>query len=566
MSFDLTKFNPKVAYLSMGAYLESYMPTYSGGLEVLAGDIFRSSADLRVPLVGVIQASNGGYFRQRIDDTGWQHEDSIHWSPKDSLTRLEQTVQIQHNGGNLEVGAEVYEVKGLTGYTVPIILLDTDFDSNDESDKGITGMLYSNQQRIAQENVLGQAGVKLLRKLGYKGIETFHMNEGHAAFATLEVMKELGYDADQTRKLFVFTTHTPVDAGHDKWNYSDAGKVAGGFFPENISDFAGKDVLNTTKLALSLSRYVSAVSRKHAGVCRSMDVFDGREIDYITNGIHLGTWVSPPMKRLFDGHFSHWRLDPRVLEDVVDHISPREVLSAIDESKRHLIGWVNANSELNFDTEALTIVWARRFTSYKRPGLIYHDLDRLHEIAERYGKIQLLFAGKAHPEDMEGKKLLQQVFKTSQKLQNNVRAAFIPGYDTKIAKRLLAGADVWLNTPRRPEEASGTSGIKAAVSGGLNLTTYDGWPIEGVEIAPEGIFILGPRSNQVTVNQDFDSEDTVDANGLYDSLEQIADIFHRSDKDELASRALHAISLGAHFNSHRVVRETADKAWNLKLY
>ena len=168
MSFDLTKFNPKVAYLSMGAYLESYMPTYSGGLEVLAGDIFRSSADLRVPLVGVIQASNGGYFRQRIDDTGWQHEDSIHWSPKDSLTRLEQTVQIQHNGGNLEVGAEVYEVKGLTGYTVPIILLDTDFDSNDESDKGITGMLYSNQQRIAQENVLGQAGVKLLRKLGYK--------------------------------------------------------------------------------------------------------------------------------------------------------------------------------------------------------------------------------------------------------------------------------------------------------------------------------------------------------------------------------------------------------------
>ncbi|MEA2036973.1 MAG: alpha-glucan family phosphorylase [Nanoarchaeota archaeon] len=562
MKFNPKDFDPRIAYMSMGAYLESYLPTYSGGLEILSGDILRSCADHRVPIVGIIQASNSGYYRQMINGDGSQRENDVYWEPKSSLTRIDETISIEHEGRKLTVGAEVFVIEGVTGYKVPVFLLDTDFDCNSIEDRGITGMLYGNQQRIAQENVLGQAGVKLMKKLGYD-IEKFHMNEGHAAFGALELLAE-GYSTNEVRDNCVFTTHTPVVAGHDQWDYGAAGHVVGKLLPENIRELAGKNNLNMTQLALNLSGYVNAVSKKHAEVCISMGLFNGRKIDYITNGVHPSTWVGHNMHELFNRHFNEWRLDSRSLEGALDHIPIGHVLGAKDKAKRRMIGWLNAENDVKLSQDPLTIVWARRFAPYKRPDLILRDVDKLHQLAEKYGKLQILFAGKPHPEDWEGKGLLQQVVQTSKELANDVRCAFIEGYDTKIAKRLLAGADVWLNTPRRPEEASGTSGMKALFNGTLNLSVFDGWVPEGVEIDPKALFLIGPQSDQVAVNSDRGQEDEVDAQGLYDGLEEIMDLFN--NKKALGERMLHSISLAPRFSTDRVVKEYADKAWSVKLY
>lgn len=567
MGFDYKKFRPDVAYFSMGAYFESFMPTYSGGLEVLAGDTFRSCADLRIPLVGVIQASSNGYFRQTIDENGAQIAQPVYWAPHKTLHRIPEHVTIKHKRRDLRVGAEIYEIVGETEFKLPVFLLDTNFDANHEDDKVITGMLYdaSPEQRIAQENVLGQAGVKLINEIGYDSINTFHMNEGHACFAALELLAEKGYDDTHVKDHCVFTTHTPVPAGHSVWGYELLRRIVGNdFLPWHIHKLAGEGNFNTTKLALNLSRYTNAVSKRHAAVCEAMDVFQGRRIPYITNGIHPKTWAVPPMAGLYDNNLKHWKIDPKVFEDAIESIPPQEIISAKNRAKRYLIGFINTTNPVKFDLDVLTIVWARRFTSYKRPLLIFRDIDRLNSLAEEYGGIQILFAGKSHPADEEGKKLIQQVNQTAKSLKDNVSCAFIEGYDAKTARRLLGGADVWLNTPRRPLEASGTSGMKAALNACLNLSTYDGWSVEAYEMDPESVWIVGPKSDQVRVNPGADEEDRVDAESLYDSLEQILEIFY-NNKEELARRIAHSIRLVSHFNTHRMVQEYAAKAWNIAM-
>ncbi|MFW6137515.1 MAG: alpha-glucan family phosphorylase, partial [Candidatus Aminicenantaceae bacterium] len=245
---------PRVAYLSMGAYLESYLPTYSGGLEVLAGDILRSCADRRIPIVGIIQASSSGYFRQGIDQNGWQKEVPVYWTPQKTLPRIPETVILEHRGRELTVGAERYNITGSTGYRVPVYLLDTHFEANDESLRQITGMLYDAdvESRLAQENVLGQAGIKLMRRLGYDDI-LLHMNEGHAALGALQLFSNERMTAEEVRRRSVFTTHTPVPAGHDVFDYGMAKDVLGGrFLSDKIKEFAGPERLNMTRLAVSL--------------------------------------------------------------------------------------------------------------------------------------------------------------------------------------------------------------------------------------------------------------------------------------------------------------------------
>jgi len=571
MSFNETRFRPQVAYLSMGAYFESYLPTYSGGLEVLAGDTLRSCADLRIPIVGVIQASSDGYFRQKLDDNGVQLAEPVYWAPHKTLHRITEYVTIKHKGRDLRVGAELYEIMGETEFKVPVFLLDTNFDENfhsgNEDDRAITGMLYhaSAEQRVAQENVLGQGGVKLTRKLGYDSINTFHMNEGHTCFATLELLAEKGYNDDRVRESCVFTTHTPVPAGQSVWDYDLVKRVVGNdFLPWHIQKLAGESRFNTTRLAMNLSRYTNAVSKRHAAACEAMDVFRGKRIPYITNGIHPKTWAVPPIAVLYDNNLKYWTIEPTVLEDSIDKIPHQELLNAKNQAKRYLIGFINATNPVKFDIDTLTIVWARRFTAYKRPLLIFRDIDRLYKLAEKNEGIQILFAGKSHPADNEGKRLIQQVNQIAKKLSGAVNCTFIEGYDAKTARRLLGGADIWLNTPRRPLEASGTSGMKAALNACLNLSTYDGWVVEGHEMDPESVWIIGPRTEQSKTNSNFDEDDRTDAESLYESLEQILEIYYH-DKEELARRMAHSIRLVSHFNTHRMVREYATKAWNVAL-
>jgi len=571
MDFDPKKYDPQIMYLSMGAFLESNLPTYSGGLEVLAGDILQSCADLKVPIAGFIQASNSGYFRQVIDENGWQIEQPVYWAPEKTLPRIKnqrgktKTITIKHRGRDLKVGAEVYVLNGQTGFKVPVFLIDSNFEENNKDDRLITSHLYvaNRYTRIPQENILGQGSVKLARALGYNSVKTFHLNEGHACFATLELLAENGYSDEEVRKLCVFNTHTPVGAGHDVFEYDDVGAIVGDFLPIHIRKLAGEYQFNTTKLATNLSRSVIAVSRKHAEVCREMDVFKGIDINYVTNGVHVRNWASEPMSNLFDEYIEGWKKDPRMLDKALK-IPIEEFSYAKDLAKRKLIGYINTHTDARFDQDVMTIVWARRFTDYKRPDLIFKDVDRLMNISEKYGHIQIVFAGKSHPNDTQGKERIQEIIKKSKEIDHKVRITFLPRYNATMAKRLIGGADIWLNTPLRPQEASGTSGMKVLCNGGLNMSTYDGWFIEGIEMDPNIGWVIGPRQEQTKTNPDRRKDDWDDAQGLYDSLEDVIKVYYDNEK-EWANRGLHAVTLAAHFNTHRVVKEYAEKAWNIKI-
>jgi starch phosphorylase len=576
MRFNPREYKPECAYFSMGGYLEGRMPTYSGGLEVLAGDMIRACADLRVPVVGVMQSSSDGFFRQEIDKDGKQIEEPVHWSPRDSLERMDETVTIRHKDRDLKVGAEIYVVRGITGFEVPVYLLDTDFEENHPEDRKITGILYDadDPHRIAQENVLGQGGVKFLRAMGYDSIRNFAMNEGHAAFGALECLASNGYDVETTKAMCTFTTHTPIDAAHEEWDYELVRQIVGDFIPENITELAGEEKLSMTRLLLNLSRYTNGVSKKHSMVCRTMPVFEGREIDYITNGIHPRTWVNGSIAKLYDDHFPYCWLQPRVFEGILDHIPIQESLEAKATMKRALTLYVNERNPVKFRSDSLTLVWARRFTGYKRPLLLFRDIDKLEQLAEKYGPLEIIISGKSHPRDGIGKQLIQDVYRTCQQFSNNIKAIFLKDYDTKLARRVLGGADVWLNTPRRPLEASGTSGMKAALNGTINLTVNDGWVSEGYKLDPEGMFIIGPKDdNQVTPNPNKEEDDAIDADSLYEELEEIMKIYYSKRvgdninylKNEEWGRIMaHSIRLISEFNAHRMVREYLPK-WGVEL-
>jgi len=563
MEIELKKFRPEIAFMTMEAYFEPHIPTYSGGLGVLAGDILRSCADLWIPTIGIVQASSEGYFRQKLDKNGWQVNKPVYWEPKTTLGILDKKVIIKHRGRDLHIAASPYIIKGETGFKNLNLLVNTNLEENNFEDRRITGMLYDadDKHRIAQENVLGQGGAKLLKELGYK-IKKFHLNEGHAAFATLELLAQ-GHSLNEIRQMCGFTTHTPVSAGHDKWEYQDVKEILGNFLPENIQEVAGRYNLNMTKLALNLSGYVNSVARKHGEVCNQMEVFNGRNVDYVTNGIHPKTWVTESFKDLFDSHFKHWSIEPRVLERA-DHIHFRELLEAKESQKRHLIGYINSNTPLKFSQDVLTITFARRFATYKRADLILRDIDRLNQIAETKGKFNLVFAGKSHPADDEGKKLIQKIYWAATDNSNNFKTVFLEDYNPEMAKLLQGGSDVWLNNPRRPQEASGTSGMKAALNGCINLSVCDGWIVEGYEMNPNGIYLIGPKSNELTVNSNYFEEDNKDAESLYENLEEILDVYY-SDKEEWARKMSDSISLVSYFNTHRVVKEYASKLWNIRV-
>jgi starch phosphorylase len=578
MKFDPKSTTPKIAYMSMGAYLESYMPTYSGGLEILAGDTLRTCADMGIPIVGFIQASNNGFYRQRIKDN-LQVEESVFWDPQSTLQRLDESVFIRHKGRDLRVGAEVFPIIGQTGHVVPVYLMDSNFDDNFhndwEDDRQLTSQLYSNEHRIAQENILGQGSVKLARALGYRDIETFHMNEGHACFATLELLAENGFSDDDVRNLCVFTTHTPVPAGHDVFSYDSVREVVGdNLLPWHIGKLAGEYAFNTTQLATSLSRYVNGVARMHGKVCARMDLFRNRKVDHITNGVHVKTWASQPMAEFYDEALPGWKHEPSLFEKAVS-VPTNALLRAKSVAKRQLICYVNSECPTKFRQDVLTIVWARRFACYKRPELLFHDVDRLERITEKYGNIQIIFTGKPHPQDAMGKASLHRIIDLFHSRNgggngncngnghDRVRCAFLPGYSATLSIWLLGGADIWLNTPRRPKEASGTSGMKASLNGAVNLSVYDGWWVEGMEMNPEAGWTIGPRPQELMDETDDCIRDLADAESLYDNLEDILKTYY-GNQGAWGEKIRHSITLAAYFNTHRMVKEYAEKAWNLK--
>jgi len=560
---------PMIAYFSMEIGVKNDIPTYSGGLGILAGDTIKSAADLKLPLVAVTLISRKGYFSQEIDENGWQKEKPTGWDPAKHLKLLSGKAMVLIEGREVFVQAWLYTVVSPTGGKVPILFLDTDVGENAPQDRSITDQLYGGDiaYRIKQEVVLGMGGVRMLQALDFH-IKKFHMNEGHASFLALELLHKFKRDIEsvwdersvwdiaRVRDLCVFTTHTPVEAGHDKFPYPLVKQVLGELIPFDVlKDLAGKDSLNMTLLALSLSKYVNGVAKKHGEVSQHM--FPGYHIHAITNGVHTFTWTCDEMAKLFDKYIPGWANEPELFVRS-GSIPELELWEAHREAKRKLLTYVGHSTGVVMDPNVLTFGFARRATAYKRPHLLFHDVNRLLEITEK-GRLQIIYAGKAHPNDDNGKRLIQGIYGYRDRLKGKISIAFLPGYDMDIALNLVSGVDVWLNTPLRPLEASGTSGMKAAHNGVVNFSVLDGWWIEGHIEGFTGWSIGGPPTETELPG----ASDAADAADLYYKLEKlIIPRYYDPNKSGWSRMMKNAISKNAYyFNSHRMMRRYVTEAY-----
>ena len=562
-----TKNGSKIAYFSMEIGLRDDIPTFSGGLGILAGDTIKSSADLNLPLVAVSLIYYKGYFKQDIDDQGRQIELPVIWQPSKIMTTVPEKVNVTIEGRTVHIQAWVYFVESPRGGKVPVIFLDTNLPENSEVDRKLTDYLYGGDDsyRIKQEVVLGIGGVKMLKMLGFQ-IKKYHMNEGHAAFLTLELLHQFKNDLkdvwdesfvwnlEAVKELCVFTTHTPVEAGHDKFSYDLYRSVIGDYFPESvIRGLAGKENLNMTLLALNLSNDVNGVAKKHGKVSQNM--FPGYKINSITNGVHSYTWTCDSFKKLYDKYLPGWANEPELFVRI-DMVPYKELWNAHLEAKRILIDYVNSIHDLNMDYETLTIGFARRFATYKRASLLFTDIKRLEKIAS--GNIQVIYAGKAHPKDEGGKKLIEEIISYSHKLKGKITIAFMTNYNMETALKIVSGVDVWLNTPIRPLEASGTSGMKAAHNGVLNFSILDGWWIEG-HIEGDTGWSIGPESTEVVPDENANEIDTSD---LYNKLEKIIIPTFYQDREKWINMMKSTIGKNAYyFNTHRMMRRYVTEAY-----
>ncbi|MDR1978754.1 MAG: alpha-glucan family phosphorylase [Synergistaceae bacterium] len=550
-----------LAYFSMEVGLKESIPTYSGGLGVLAGDILKSAADLGVPMAGVTLLYRKGYFVQEFNNDGWQKEKPVQWNPAHELTLLPNRISLTLQGREIQVGVWVYEVIGSTGYPLPVYFLDTDFEPNHPDDRKLCWYLYGgdNNYRLCQEFILGVGGLRMLRDLGYMNIETFHLNEGHAGFLTLELMREQGYyDPDKIREQVVFTTHTPVPAGHDYFEFGLIDRV----FPAEalatikrmMPDMQG---VSMTDLGLRYSRYVNGVAKKHAEVSNAM--FKMETVDWVTNGVHPITWVSPGMRKIYTKHIPGWEQDPGRLVQALT-IPKQELWSAHQAAKLRLFARVLESTGKQLDPEILTLGFARRAATYKRADLLFSNLKRFMEVAGNR-KVQFIFAGKAHPNDNGGKAVLQRIKKTAKDLEDTIPIVFIDNYNMEIASLLTQGVDLWLNTPVRPREASGTSGMKCTMNGIMNFSVLDGWWIEGWIEDVTG-WSIGPEPSVSDYDHHYD--ESLDVIDLYDKLQKKIIPTYYGEHDKWVSMMQHTIALNASFfNTHRVVREYASKAYSI---
>ena len=557
-----------VAYFSMEIALSPDLPTYSGGLGMLAGDTIRAAADRALPMVAVTLLYRKGYFFQQLDAGGSQTEQPVEWVVGDYLTELPQRITVTIETRTVYVRVWQYDVSGSDSGHVPVYLLDTDLPENSEWDRHLTDCLYGGDTwlRLCQEIVLGIGGVRMLRALGQGQLQRFHMNEGHASLLTLELLYEQAKkagramfnqeDVEAVRRLCVFTTHTPVPAGHDKFPLEFLLRALGIRDLEPMkSVLCCEGLLNMTYLALNLSHYVNGVAKRHAEVSQQM--FEQYRIDAVTNGVHPATWASPSIQALFDRHIPGWRSDSFNLRYALS-IAPVEVWDAHQQSKRRLIEHVNQLTNAGLDIDHFTIGFARRVATYKRADLIFQNLERLKAIAAKAGPFQIVFAGKAHPQDAKGKELIKHIFQARDALRGHVKVAYLPNYDWDQARLMVAGTDVWLNTPQPPMEASGTSGMKAAVNGVPSLSVLDGWWIEGYIEDTTG-WAVGEPCDLNPAGQD---RCGCDAGSLYDKLEQVIIPAFYKNRGHYLDIMRHAIALnGSFFNTHRMLLQYVLKAY-----
>lgn len=557
-----------IAYFSMEIGLRPDVPTYSGGLGILAGDSIRAAADLGLPMCAVTLLYRSGYFTQKLDEHGKQTEVPTAWNPDEMLQPMEPRISVPVEGRNVFIRAYCMHVIGVNGHRVPVYFLDTDLESNAPEDRAITHQLYGGdaRHRIKQETILGIGGRRMLRAIGHD-VTLFHMNEGHASFLTVELLSEyicrtgrdaIDYDAlSYVRPRCVFTTHTPIAAGHDRFAIEEVRRIVGDHPVFHRPDIYGEDgILNTTRLAMNLSKYANGVAKKHGEVSRAM--FPGYKIDAIVNGVHAASWASAPMQRLFDEHIPNWRRSNSELRGVLG-MAPERVWGAHLECKRALVDRVRKESGVEMDPEALTLGFARRVTAYKRTDLLLSDPERLARISKEIGPIQIVYAGKAHPHDGIGKSMIERVFASIKALKADVRIAFLSNYNMELGGLLTSGVDVWVNLPEPPLEASGTSGMKAALNGVPSLSTPDGWWLEGMIENVTGWTIgAEPEVGPHAPARDHEADRAL----VYDKLEHAVVPMYYRQRDRFVSMMMHAIALnGSYFTTQRMMRDYALRAY-----
>jgi len=552
-----------VAYFSMEIALRPEIHTYSGGLGILAGDTARSCADLEMPVIFVTLLSRAGYLRQEISPEGAQIDHPDPWEPDQWATPLGAKIVVEIERREVWVRPWLYQLKGGTGYVVPVLLLDVDLDENAPEDRRLTDSLYGGDDayRFKQEIILGLGGMRLLRGLGFE-IRTYHLNEGHSALLTLELLRrhrlapemlrpgDCIYDTAEVRQRCVFTTHTPVEAGHDRFSYDLVERTLGEPIElEQLRILAGSESLNMTRLAFDLSGYVNGVAARHALTAHRM--FPGFRVRAITNGVHPSTWTHQGFAALYQAHFPTWQHEPEVLMRA-DQLPDAAVWGAHEQAKQALSARVAELTGVTLDPELPLLGFARRMTGYKRPELLFSDLDRLRAIARRH-PFQIVLAGKAHPRDLPGKQTIERLHADIRELASAVPAIFLPNYDKALAQDLVAGVDVWLNTPLPPLEASGTSGMKAALNGALNFSVLDGWWLEGCIEGCTG-WAIGDDGDV--------SEHGGDARDLYAKLEVLILPLYHGDRARWIWMMKQAISkIASHFNSQRMMRRYASEAY-----
>ena len=601
----------RVAYFSAEFAIHNSLPMYAGGLGILAGDILKEASDLGVPLVGVGLMYPHGYFQQQIGPDGWQHEvyrlidfDRSAVSPVRSAPdgRSAPIASVTIGDRTVYVGAFLVRVG-----RVELYLISTDVEGNSTDDRELTSRLYSPGQgrRMQQEIVLGIGGVRVLHALGIRPAY-WHANEGHTAFMMLERLRNamehhvpFADALDDVRRHTAFTTHTPVPAGHDVFPFTLMDEQFSGFwsaagaqrepFLELGRPAAGSDEFNMTVLALRTSDARNAVSALHGRISRTMwhslwpDIpVEDVPIIHVTNGVHLPTWLAAEIAELYDMYLApDWLLthdDPLVWERI-DRIPDEELWQVRRRLKHRLIAamtlraqecWASGRCPAEqalgmgglFERDTLTIGFVRRFTEYKRPDLLFHDVDRLKRILSNDRQpVQFVFAGKSHPADEASKRLLQRTFKTALDHDFHGRIAFVEDYDMHMARLLTRGVDVWMNTPRRPREASGTSGMKASMNGVLHLSVPDGWWPEAYNLGNG--WVIGDEAVPETPVQ----EDTRDSAALYELLEtKIVPLFYDRDRNgvphgwlEYVKDAMRTIS--PRFSSRRMVKEYVAKMY-----
>ncbi len=553
----------RVAYFSMEIALSSRMHTYSGGLGVLAGDTALACADLELPMVFVTLISRQGYLRQEIDADGRQQTLPDPWQPSDCCAvPLRAKVMVLIAGHEVWLCAWLHVLESPVGSAVPVLLLDTDLPENAEADRRITDTLYIGdpELRLRQEIVLGIGGLHLLSALGFQ-IGAYHLNDSHAALLALALLRKqprpagsssdngLRYDTAPVREICIFTTHTPLDAGHERFSYALFEQLLPGYFEtEQLQRLVGADHLNMTRLALELSGFVNGVAVRHAETATRM--FPGYVIRAITNGVHVPRWAHPAFCELFNQHASDWGINPEVMLRF-DSLHNEDVWAAHSQAKADLLALIERSSGQRFDPSVATLGFARRMTAYKRPELLFTDLDRLRRI-HSHQPFQLVMAGKAHPSDHAGQTLIQQLHQSFKALSGGPHMVFLANYDLDIARAVVAGVDVWLNTPEPPLEASGTSGMKAAVNGVLNLSVLDGWWLEACIEGTTGWAIGNGEQGRSLAN----------AEHLYGKLEHVVLPAYYGNRGRWSWMMKQAIAkIASYFNSHRMMRRYAAEAY-----